>query len=220
MSIKLIIQMNKDINHIAIEESILIAARKIFTIKGFKATSMSDIATEANIGRTGLHYYYRTKSLLFEAVIDNFADKLLPNIKLIAEQDSTIIDKLPHIIHAYITLLKDNPDVPLFVVNEMKRDFASLQAAITKDTERISPIFMLYKQYVQEVKDKKICNLPVIDIISTFLGLMLTPFILKETLSTLFINSNDDTYNNFLERKEIEATEIMINFLQPKQTPS
>lgn len=220
MSIKLIIQMNKDINHIAIEESILIAARKIFTIKGFKATSMSDIATEANIGRTGLHYYYRTKSLLFEAVIANFADKLLPNIKLIAEQDSTIIDKLPHIIHAYITLLKDNPDVPLFVVNEMKRDFASLQAAITKDTERISPIFMLYKQYVQEVKDKKICNLPVIDIISTFLGLMLTPFILKETLSTLFINSNDDTYNNFLERKEIEATEIMINFLQPKQTPS
>ena len=42
------------------EAHIIEAAKRVFVRKGFEAATMSDVATEAGIGRTALHYYYRT----------------------------------------------------------------------------------------------------------------------------------------------------------------
>ena len=38
------------------EERILEAAKQVFVMKGYEATKMGDVAAEAGIGRTALHY--------------------------------------------------------------------------------------------------------------------------------------------------------------------
>lgn len=50
------------------ETEILIAAKEIFQQKGMAGARMQEIADKAKINKALLHYYYRSKQLLFEAV--------------------------------------------------------------------------------------------------------------------------------------------------------
>ena len=50
-------------------EKILHAAEKVFAEKGFGATSMGDIAEQAELPRSNLHYYFNTKDDLYRAVL-------------------------------------------------------------------------------------------------------------------------------------------------------
>ena len=56
----------KDMNEM--EPRIIEAAKRVFVRKGYEAATMSDVAAEVGIGRTALHYYYRTKEILFDAI--------------------------------------------------------------------------------------------------------------------------------------------------------
>ena len=58
----------KDINT---ENQILDAAKKVFQTKGMDGARMQEIADKAKINKAMLHYYYRSKQVLFEAVFKN-----------------------------------------------------------------------------------------------------------------------------------------------------
>lgn len=50
-------------------EKILQAAEKVFAEKGYAGTSMGDIAEQAELPRSNLHYYFSTKDELYQAVL-------------------------------------------------------------------------------------------------------------------------------------------------------
>lgn len=49
-------------------EKILLAAEKVFAEKGYAGTSMGNIAEEAELPRSNLHYYFSTKDELYRDV--------------------------------------------------------------------------------------------------------------------------------------------------------
>ena len=49
---------------------ILLAAEKIFALKGYVGASMVDIAAEVELPKSNLHYYFSTKEALYRAVLD------------------------------------------------------------------------------------------------------------------------------------------------------
>ena len=52
------------------EQKIVSAAKKLFIEKGYEETNMTDIAAEIGINRPTLHYYFRTKDIMFKAVLE------------------------------------------------------------------------------------------------------------------------------------------------------
>lgn len=82
------------------ETEILISARKIFLKYGFHGTTLQKIATDANVNKTIIHYYFRTKENLYNSVIQDVADIILENNKL----------KTQHY------------DILLFTINEMNNN--------------------------------------------------------------------------------------------------
>ena len=52
------------------EQRILEAARRVFTRKGMAGARMQEVADEAGINKALLHYYFRDKQRLFEALHD------------------------------------------------------------------------------------------------------------------------------------------------------
>ena len=52
----------------SMEQRIIQAAKQVFIEKGYAKAGMSDIAVRVGINRSGLHYYFRTKEKMFEAV--------------------------------------------------------------------------------------------------------------------------------------------------------
>lgn len=50
---------------------ILAAAERVFATAGYSGARMSEIAAAAKLPKANLHYYFKTKELLYRAVLDN-----------------------------------------------------------------------------------------------------------------------------------------------------
>lgn len=105
------------------EEKIKEAARTVFTKKGYAATRTRDIAEEAGINLALLNYYFRSKEKLFELVMAEKVAKLFGVIAPIVNNNETSIEeKVTLIVDAYITMLGQNPGLPLFVLSEIRNN--------------------------------------------------------------------------------------------------
>lgn len=88
-----------------IESRIIEAAKQEFIKKGFEQTSMSDIAAVVGINRPTLHYYFRTKDKMFQAVFASIVAKFLPHIDTIFSTQQSFSEKLEDVIDVYIHFL-------------------------------------------------------------------------------------------------------------------
>ncbi len=98
------------------ESAILSAAKHIFSVKGKDGATMQEIANQAGINKALLHYYFRTKDLLFEQVFFEEVKKFSPILKNAIAQEVDLYQKIHNICEAYILMALDNPFVPVFVV--------------------------------------------------------------------------------------------------------
>ena len=87
-----------------LEYQIIETAKQLFIEKGFVETSMSDIAAKVGINRPTLHYYFRTKDRMFQAVFGSIVMSLLPKVQEIIQQELPFIDRVSLILDKYITL--------------------------------------------------------------------------------------------------------------------
>ena len=70
----------KNIDSEKTEIEILNAAKEVFQQKGMAGARMQEIADRAHINKTLLHYYFRSKQLLFEAVFKSAFKLLAPQL--------------------------------------------------------------------------------------------------------------------------------------------
>lgn len=197
------------------ESRIIEAAKQVFVRKGYEATKMSDIATEAGIGRTALHYYYRTKEMLFDAIFDQLMTSLLPNLGAIMEEKTSILEKLPKIIIQYGRVLQQNPLFPIFVISELHRDPEHLISSVMKDPSRIKPIISLQKQIQEEIEQGKLRKISPIYSASTLISLMAFPVLVREPLTRVFLEGDAARYDAFLEERIPFVTDIMLRMFSP-----
>src|SRR6202000_2667967 len=113
------------------EEKIKEAARKLFTQKGFSATRTRDIAEEAGINLALLNYYFRSKQKLFDLIMMENFRQFIQGISFSFLEESTPLDhKIEKIATLYIDFLSQNPDLPLFILNELRNNPTQLAANI------------------------------------------------------------------------------------------
>ena len=114
--------MNNEIEkEISTEEKIIIAARKLFTQKGFSATRTRDIADEAGINLALLNYYFRSKQNLFQIIIEEKFDEMFGIISpVLSDSEISVEEKIEILVTCYTNLLLQNDDLPIFVLSEMK----------------------------------------------------------------------------------------------------
>jgi len=104
------------------EIQIFQAALKVFHKKGLAGARMQEIADEAGINKSMLHYYYRSKEKLFSEVFESSLTNFSGNFQLILNgEDSSWEDKIRDICAYCIDFMNANPDLPIFIMNEMNQ---------------------------------------------------------------------------------------------------
>lgn len=103
------------------EEKIKEAARTIFHQKGYAATRTRDIAEAAGVNLALLNYYFRSKEKLFNIIMSETLGRFMEKIRLIFnDPGSTLEEKIGMITSQYIDLLIDEPEIPLFIISEVR----------------------------------------------------------------------------------------------------
>lgn len=99
------------------------AAREVFVAKGYDGATMQSIADRAGFNKAQLHYYYRSKDALFLLI---FREELQTLLRPTSRQDPQAGAPLRTLLEAWIDdrvqFLKQFPQLPLFLVNEVHRN--------------------------------------------------------------------------------------------------
>ena len=105
------------IRHAAVAD-ILAAAEAVFARAGFAGATMAEIAEAAGIPKANLHYYFRTKDSLYQAVLDNTLTLWLSQTDGITS-DADPATALGDYIRAKMRLTATHPDASRVFANEM-----------------------------------------------------------------------------------------------------
>ena len=194
------------------EVHILEAARKVFVQNGFDGTTMQMIADESGINKALLHYYYRSKDRLFEAVFIEAFSKMIPNLMKIFTSESDFFDKIRSFIDAYISALLQYPQIPLFILHELRRN-PDRVVELIKSTGINPAIFLDFIK--QEIKNGTIMPIDPQQLLVNMLGLCIFPFAARPMIQGFIFKNDAIAYQLFLESRKTEVANFIIKAIKP-----
>jgi len=169
------------------EDKILEAAKNVFVTKGMEGARMQEIADEAGINKALLHYYFRSKEKLFEAIFSEIIKFAFPKITRIAQSNEPFISKIEQVVDAYIDLLIKHPFIPGFVMKELNRDPSGLFKMVVKFGLNPQAIF----DQIQLAMDRgEIIQMPPRHLAANIISMCIFPFAARPLVS--FVLFKDD----------------------------
>ena len=193
------------------EAEILIAAKEIFQQKGMAGARMQEIADKAKINKALLHYYYRSKQLLFEAVFKNAFSLLAPQLNKVLNDDSDLFEKIRGFTKNYVSFVIAHPYLPNFVIQELNKNpefIAKLRA-----NENFPSIEKFKLQVEEAIKNGVIKPIEAEQLFINIISLNIFPFI-GEPLLMALVNVDKESYNILLENRKTEVAEFIINSIK------
>ncbi len=99
-------------------ESILTVAERLFSEKGFDATSLDAIGTEAGIQGTAILYHYPTKRELYEAVLDRIFMPLLEEMDAQLGAEAPLQDRLVAFTSVMVRFAAQRPGAAKLILRD------------------------------------------------------------------------------------------------------
>lgn len=193
------------------EIEILNAAKKIFQQKGMAGARMQEIADEAGINKAMLHYYYRSKEMLFEAVFKSAFLLLAPQLNAILNDDSSVEDKIKNFTFNYVSFMMKHPYLPNFIIQELNRkeDF------ILKLKENTGfPNLEKFKAKIDSEINQGILNpIEADQLFVNIIALNIFPFLGKPLIKA-FADKDDKAFKEFIESRKTEVANFIINSIK------
>lgn len=182
------------------EDKIKNAAKTVFHKKGFAAARTRDIAEEAGINLALLNYYFRSKEKLFVLVMIETLSEFFGTItKIVNNPETTFEEKIELFASGYIDLIFREPDIPLFIMSEIRNSPDQLLQKIDIRNIMFSSVFM--SQFNDAVQQGKIKDQNFMHFMMNFIGLIVFPFIGKPLLKAIS-GLNEEQFNALIEERK------------------
>jgi TetR/AcrR family transcriptional regulator len=188
------------------EQKIINAAQEVFIEKGLQGARMQEIADRAGINKALLHYYFRSKEHLFEAIFQDTFQRIIPQFAQILKMKTKPEEMLQALLEFYNNFFIENPYMPQFFFHE-----------IWQNPDRIAGIIKSQEMHPEELVANLKEKLPPISdsaffaqhMMANVMGMLLFPHIARPLFQRLFFNNDEQPYNQFLA----ERTEFLMNML-------
>lgn len=185
------------------EEKIIVAARKIFTQKGFSATRTREIAEEAEINSALVNYYFRSKKNLFHIIIEEKFEELFGMITpILSDTEISLEEKIETLATNYTSLLLTNEDLSFFVLNELNFNKYVLNKAI-KNTRILS------QPTIENQLRERNFTISTPNFIMNIIGLTMFPFLSKALLISTGLVKESGFEKFVIDRKQHIPTWVM-----------
>ncbi len=177
------------------EEKIKEAARRVFIKKGYSATRTRDIAEEAGINLALLNYYFRSKEKLFDLIMFEKVQKFFGVLGKVANNpDTSLTEKIEGIASLYVDLLLLNPDLPIFVLSELRSRPEHFEKLVQKTNILRDSVLLAQLQ-------EKRPDVNPLQFIPTILGIAIYPFIMRPIMQSS-VGMSDKQFTTMMEERK------------------
>jgi len=185
------------------EQLIKDTAKRVFFKEGKLLATTQEIADAAGVNRTLLHYYFRSRDVLFNLVFKEALAKLRGRLHSVMVSVDPFRKKIENFIDAFFEELTDAPYLETFIVvhaNKHPDELGELFTKLPGGSERL-------KNFLKEIqREIELGNIPEMKPIQFFINLfslMSYPFVAKPVYQNMF-DLSDSAYKKILnERKKV-----------------
>ncbi len=198
------------------EQTILETATELFLRKGFKATSTTEIAKEAGCNQALVHYYYRTKDRLFEAIFQQKVKYFIGALLDIGKAELPFLEKLEKKVISHFEAIESNPRLPLFFLNELSANpdrIETIKQAVGNLPQQA--VDQLEAELNSEIEKGIIRPISVGDLLMTIVSLNIMAF-MGAPMFKVMTGISDKEYQKFLKQRKMENVRLVLKSLEPE----
>ncbi|HEX2339398.1 MAG TPA: helix-turn-helix domain-containing protein [Vicinamibacterales bacterium] len=202
------------------EARVLEAAHTVFVRRGTAGARMQEIAHEAGVNQALLHYYFRSKERLAEAVFRRAAGELLPRVIDVLGADVAIEDKVARVVELELDHLLRAPFLPGYLISELHHHperVPQLISAITglSPGDISSKVFVkLRAQIGARVEAGTMRAITPDQFVVNLLALCVFPFAARPMLMAL-LGVDREGFERFIGRRRTELIPFFLKALRP-----
>lgn len=202
------------------EERILEAAHAVFVRRGTAGARMQEIAHEAGVNQALLHYYFRSKERLAEAVFRRAASELLPRVIDVLGSDATLEDKVARVVELELDHLLRAPFLPGYLISELHHHPERVPQLISAITglslgDISSKVFVkLQAQIAARVEAGTLHPITPDQFVVNLLALCVFPFAARPMLMAL-LGIDRQGFERFIGRRRTELIPFFLKALRP-----
>lgn len=186
------------------QQKIVQAAWEVFIEKGLEGARMQEIADRAGINKALLHYYFRSKEQLFDAIFQETIHRIIPQFAEILKTKKTPEEMLKTLLEFYNNFFMENPYMPQFFFHEIWRNPDRMAGIIKSQEIHPEELIATLKEKLPPLSDSAFFPQHMI---ANTMGMLLFPHIARPLFQRLFFNNDENQYNQFLS----ERTEFLLN---------
>jgi AcrR family transcriptional regulator len=200
-------------NDLNAEYKIIEAAAAVFVEKGYEGARMQQIADKAGINKALLHYYYRSKDLLFEKAFLTVASSIFSKFFDAFNTEGSIFEKIEKFLTLHQDLLYKHRKYPVFFFNEITRKPELISKLISRLD--VSENFeKLSQQFEQEKRDGIIrSDIEVPHLMVNIVSLSVFPYIGRPIIQEI-MSEFEMSYENFLDERRSMVAQFVINSIK------
>jgi AcrR family transcriptional regulator len=197
------------------EQAILKAATKLFLEKGFASTSTTEIAKEAGCNQALVHYYYRTKDRLFDAIFQEKVKFFIGSLLKLDNKNLPYLEKLAKKIESHFEAIKSDPKIPLFFFSEISTNPQRLKT-LRENIGEYSQLALkqMENDLNEAIKQGIVRPMSIYDLMMTIVSLNVMGFIGEPIFRTIS-GLPDEQYAELLNARKAENVRIIIGSLKP-----
>ncbi len=190
------------------DEKIFESATDVFLEKGMDGARMQDIADHAGINKSLLHYYYRTKDHLFNAVFEKIAGQMFKKFAPVFDEKLSLEEKIRFFYREHIAFLQKNPRLPAFLINELHRNPERIKKLIQGiDINKIWST--LESQHKEDLAKYNITRESIPQLMTSIAAMSVFPFLAKPIVSSLMERMGYD-FDKYIEERKVYAADFVI----------
>lgn len=200
--------------HKSTEEKILESARRVFHKKGMYGARMQEIADDAGINKALLHYYFRSKSKLFEVVFQDSARKMFQQVFNTLDSKLPLLKKIEKFIHCYIDIVSKYSYLPAFIIHEINQNSPRVKKILENLKENV--VLTLLNEIREHQNKGKIAKGDPLQILVNIISLCVFPIAVKPVIQMIY-DLDEKLFWQFIEKRKSYVAEVILNSLKPKQ---
>lgn len=202
------------------EQRILDAAHAVFLRRGTAGARTQEIAKEAGVNSALLHYYFRSKERLADAVFQRAAGELLPTVIRILGSDAELETKVEQVVDVELRQLLKTPYLPGYILSELAhhpervRQLFSTVTGMTPSEIGARVFKVLGAQINARVRAGRMHPIAPEQLAVNLLALCVFPFAARPMVMAL-LGLDQAGFTQFIERRRKELAPFFLRALRP-----
>jgi len=202
------------------ETRILDAAHAVFMRRGTAGARMTEIAREAGVNHALVHYYFRSKQRLAEAVFRRAIAQFFPAMIGVLASEAPLEDKVRMVAAAQIDMLQNNRYLPGYLLAELNHyperaeQLLSTMSGTTPANLRARLFDTLGKQLDEATRNGLIREIRPQAFVLNLVSMIVYPFAARPLVMAI-MGMDDATFTAAMEARKTEIPAFFLSALRP-----